>query len=351
MCISNTADMASCSPWTAFAAKKNWKMTAGIRVKTVYVWFRDPVGNTSATPVSDTIIVDKTPPTNGTVTVLQGDMKLTLNWDDFSDTDSGVARYRVVFKKGSVAPPCTSALVLYTGTDQTLEHTGLLNGTTYAYRVCAINGAGSMSSGVTKIGKPVPETVPPTGTVKINEDAGWTKSASVVLTLTATDASEPIKMCISNTTTCKAWKTFVPTKNTMKWKLAKGIGTKTVSVWFRDVWGNESATPVSDTIIVETTPPVGGTLAVKPGDGMNGLSWADFVDEQDGSGVGSYKVVFAKGKPPASCAKGTVVYEGALTSYTHNNLVNGTNYGYRVCAIDNAKNISSGVTTTGTPTP
>ena len=55
----------------------------------------------------------------------------------------------------------------------TLEHTGaLVDGTTYAYRICALDAVGNMSSGATVTGKPVPETNPPTGTVAINEGRG-----------------------------------------------------------------------------------------------------------------------------------------------------------------------------------
>jgi hypothetical protein len=77
------------------------------------------------------------------------------------------------------------------------------------------------------------------------------------------------------------------------------------------------------------------------------LDWTGFTDA--GSGIESYKVVFAKGSVPLSCSTGTMIYFGTDLSYIHTGLTNGTKYGYRVCAIDKAGNVSTGATATATP--
>ena len=153
MCISNTT---SCTSWSAFAATKSWTLLAGSGTKTVYVWFRDQWGNTNPTPYSDTIILDTTAPTNGTVTATPGNTQVTVNWTGFSDTQSGIDSYKVVYATSYAPYSCSSGTALYTGTDTSYPHTGLTNGTTYGYRVCAIDKTGNMSSGATAAARPVP---------------------------------------------------------------------------------------------------------------------------------------------------------------------------------------------------
>jgi hypothetical protein len=191
------------------------------------------------------------------------------------------------------------------------------------------------------------DTNPPTGSIIINSGAEATKSKSVTLTLTASDDSGgSIQMCISNTNSCTRWTAFAATKS---WSLTKGSGTKTVYVWFKDRWGNANAMPHSDTIILDTTAPVNGTVTGTPGNTQVTLNWSGFSDAL--SGIGSYKVVYSTRSAPRSCSRGTTIYTGSDTSYPHTGLINGTTYGYRVCAIDKAGNMSRGATTTVMPQP
>jgi hypothetical protein len=272
-----------------------------------------------------------------------------LDWGTgFTDGGSGIGSYKVVFAKGSVPLSCSTGTMIYAGSDTSYIHTGLTNGTKYGYRVCAIDKAGNISTGATASTKPRPESIPPTGSITIKGGAEATKSTAVTLTLTASDdTSGPIRMCISNTMTFTTWTAFAPTKS---WTLTSGNGTKTVNVWFKDVWDNVNATPYSDTIILDTIAPTNGTVTATPGDTVVALDWGTgFTD--GGSGIGSYKVVFAKGSAPLSCSTGTMIYAGSDTSYIHTGLTNGTKYGYRVCAIDKAGNISTGATASTKPIP
>jgi hypothetical protein len=152
MCISNTTN---CSSWTSFAPTKNWTLPHGNGVKTVRVWFRDKWRNANPTPYSDTIILDIAAPKNGTVTGTPGNTQVMLNWSGFSDALSGIRSYKVVYATGSHPPySCSNGTAIYTGTDTSFIHTGRTNGTTYAYRVCAIDKAGNMSSATARA-KPV----------------------------------------------------------------------------------------------------------------------------------------------------------------------------------------------------
>jgi Fibronectin type III domain len=263
---------------------------------------------------------------------------------------SGIAGYKVVFGIGSAPTSCSAGTVVpgYDGTSTSYTLTGLIN-QTYGYRVCAIDNAGNSSTGVTTTAKPLAtETNPPTGSVIIDGGAEATKSTLATLTLTASDDSPPIQMCISNTTSCASWTAFAATKS---WALTTGNGTKTVYAWFRNMWGNTTPTPYSDSIIVDTVAPTNGTVTAIPGAGQIALTWGGFTDAL--SGIAGYKVVFGIGSAPTSCSAGTVVpgYDGTSTSYTLTGLTNGKTYYYRVCAIDNAGNMSSGSTANAKPVP
>jgi hypothetical protein len=97
------------------------------------------------------------------------------------------------------------------------------------------------------------DSTPPAGSVLINSGASVSSSTSVSLRLSATDANGVSAMCTSNTSSCSSWEAFSTGKS---WALPIGDGEKTVYAWFRDTAGNSSPTPCSDTIILDTSPPV-----------------------------------------------------------------------------------------------
>ncbi len=97
----------------------------------------------------------------------------------------------------------------------------------------------------------------------------------------------------------------------------------------------------------DTTAPTDGTLSASAGSSQVSLSWSGFSDS--GSGLGSYKLVYSTTSTPSSCSAGTQIFTGTGTSYTHTGLTNGTTYYYRICATDNAGNISNGATANAAP--
>ncbi len=188
------------------------------------------------------------------------------------------------------------------------------------------------------------DTNPPTGSIIINGGADYTNNKSVLLTLTATDdGGGPFRMCVSNTISCTRWTAFAATKS---WRLSSDNGIKTVYVWFKDQCGNINSTPYSDTIILDSVKPVNGIVTGTPGDTQVTLNWSGFSDLSE---IVSYKVVYNTRRAPSSCSRGTVIYAGPDTSYPHAGLINGTTYGYRICAIDKAGNISTGATVSAMP--
>jgi subtilisin family serine protease len=344
MCLSNTT---TCTAWLAYATTRSWSLTTGDGVRTVYAQFRDAQGRVSER-VSDTIVVDTRAPANGTLTPTPGNGQLSLAWTGATDTGSGIAQYSLRFAPTTAPANCTAGTELYSGTDTSFTHTGLTNGTTYGYRLCAIDAAGNRSAGATATSRPVLETDRPTGTVSINGGATYTAVTGVTLSFTASDASTVTNVCVSTAATCTAWVAYTPTR---AFTLPTGVGLKTVNVWFRDEWGNASAAATSDTITLDSTRPTNGTLTVVAGNGSNALSWTGFADA-GGSALVGYRVAYAAAATaPANCTTGTTLYEGPNTSATHAGATNGTTYAYRVCAIDGAGNLSTGVTGTGYPAP
>ena len=96
----------------------------------------------------------------------------------------------------------------------------------------------------------------PTGSIAINNDATYTTSASVTLTLTVTDATSSVSQVrYSNDGMwdTEPWETSSPTKT---WTLTSGDGTKTVYYQIKDNAGLVSIT-YSDTIVLDTNPPTG----------------------------------------------------------------------------------------------
>ena len=187
------------------------------------------------------------------------------------------------------------------------------------------------------------------GTVMINAGAEWAKSAAVTLTLTATDASMPIQMCISNTRTCTAWTTFAAA---MRWKLSSGRGTKAVGAWFRDTRGDTATSPMRDTILLDTTAPTNGKVTAEQGDGSLSLSWDGFSDGT-GSGIVTYKAVYQKGGvAPSSCNAGTVApVADDATTLDFTGPDNGAVYSFRICAIDAVGRMSAGATVSAKQVP
>jgi hypothetical protein len=343
MCVSTAA---TCTAWETFATSKSLSVTAAGTV-TVNVWFKDPWGNTSAAPVKSTIIYDVAAPTGGAVRAVAGNEQVALTWTGFADSPAGIGGYVVVSALGAVAPAdCATGTAIYSGPLAAFTATGLTNGSTFAFRVCAVDRAGNTSAGVTVTSRPSPEFTAPTGSVVINGGASYARVSPLALTIAATDASGVASMCVSTAATCTAWETFATSKNLS----VTAAGTVAVNVWFKDTWGNTSAPPVKTSIVYDSAAPTGGAARAVAGNAQLSLSWSGFADSP--AGIGGYVVVSALGAvAPADCATGTAIYSGPLAAFTATGLTNGSTYAFRVCAVDRAGNTSAGATVTSRPAP
>jgi hypothetical protein len=119
-----------------------------------------------------------------------------------------------------------------------------------------------------------------------------------------------------------------------------------VRVWFRDNFGNVSATPVNDTIIVDVTPPTSSTISAVVSSGSVALQWTPATDAT--SGIAGYTIRYAINEAP-SCTTGTPIYSGSDLTFTQTGLTNGILYAYRVCPFDMAGNVGTGSLITAAP--
>ncbi len=171
---SATVPTAGASGWVAVTSTPSYSnanvpftLPAGDGTKTAYAWFKDAAGNVSSA-APDTIALDQTAPTNGSLTATAGTGQVALNWTGVTDSGSGLAPtnpYKLVFATGSApAAGCMSGTPLYQGTGTSYTHTGLTNGTMYSYRLCATDKAGNCAAGATANATPqaTPDTTPPT---------------------------------------------------------------------------------------------------------------------------------------------------------------------------------------------
>jgi hypothetical protein len=98
------------------------------------------------------------------------------------------------------------------------------------------------------------DTTPPEGSISINNGARTTNSASVSLSLSASDPSGVSEMKIANTNNIASVAAEAYNAIT-SWVLSAGDGVKTVYAWFADTLGNWMTSPVTASITLDTTPP------------------------------------------------------------------------------------------------
>ncbi len=239
----------SWSAWETYATSKSWTLSAGDGTKTVSAQFKDVAGNISTGSISDTIVLDTTPPTGAVV--INSDAEYA-NTTAVTLTLSSPDAAQMQFKNESGS---WSAWEVYATSKSWTLSTG--DGTK-TVSVQFKDAAGNVS--VDTISDTIIlDTTPPTGSVVINSDAEYANIAAVTLTLSSPDA---VGMRFKNESGAwSGWESYATSKS---WTLSAGDGTKTVSVQFKDVAGNISVDTISDTIILDTTPPT-GTVVINSG--------------------------------------------------------------------------------------
>ncbi len=128
--------------------------------------------------------------------------------------------------------------------------------------------------------------------------------------------------------------TFTPSANLS----LNTVYTATITTGVKKATGTALPANYAWSFTNDTLPPTDGTLLAIPGRNQIILSWSGFSDP---NGVASYKVVSSTLAIPPDCS-GTSLYTGTVTTFTDTGLANDATKFYRVCATDNAGNVSSG---------
>ena len=226
------------SSWVNYAAGAPWVVTTSNGIKTVYVQFKDDVGNTSGS-FTDTITLDRSAPT-GSMAINNGaavtsNRQVTLG---LSVADGGSGLDKMSFSEDGTNFSAPENFV----STKTWTLTTAGDGDKIVYARCTdkAGNAATFSSTITL------DATVPTGTVTINGGAAATNTTSATLTTDAPNAS--LMRFSHNGTTWSAWK---PYPAITAWTLTTGDGLKTVYAQFQDAAGNTSAS-VSDTITLNT---------------------------------------------------------------------------------------------------
>ena len=290
---SSTTPSITSSGWTSVTSSKsyssnvNWTLSSGNGSKTVYVWFKDAVGNISSS-TSATITLnqtDTTAPTNPSISINSGSssttstsVTLTLSASD----DTGVTGYYV--SESTITPSLTSAnwvsvtsAASYSATAAFTLSGGSVGDNTKTVYVWFKDSAGNISASASdSITLTISDsTAPSSPSVSIDSGSSSTTTTSVTLTLSATDNVGVTGYYASETSTtpsasASGWTSVTSTTSysaTVAFTLSSGsVGdnTKTVYVWFKDSAGNISAS-ASDSItltISDSTAPSSPSVSI-----------------------------------------------------------------------------------------
>jgi hypothetical protein len=228
--------------WENPAINKYWNLTSGDGKKTVYYQTEDYAGKLS--PItSDEIILDTEPPL-ASILINNGDAytnstSVTL-YLDYSD-NQGIDLVRYSNDGVSYTP--------WERPSETRQWT-LLSGdgikTVYAqFRDWAGLNSNFVSDTI------ILDTIPPTGSIEINDGASSTTSTSVTITPNATDANGVAQMRLSNEGgNWSDWEEVT----TKTWNLTSELGAKTVFAQFKDNTGLISPSYNATIDLVEPEP-------------------------------------------------------------------------------------------------
>jgi|GEM_PF-2755219 len=270
MRISNNEFFAG-SFWQTYAANTNWTLEGADETKTVYVQFRDIVGNESSS-ASTNIILDRAKPLVNNVAFSANPANagvLTVNVA-FADSPAGM--------KTTISPTvnfittggrtANISQLEYAGNNWT-GHGMILEGDDGTASINISDGAdkaGNVMVAAMNFTNFLIDTIAPTNcSIEINSGDNFSSNSNVNLAINAEDGL-PIEMIIANNASFAgaSWENYTTTKT---WSLTGGDGERTIYVKFRDLAGNESGTK-TNSIIVDTTAPTSPSVIINSGEGF-----------------------------------------------------------------------------------
>ncbi|MBA3044023.1 PKD domain-containing protein, partial [archaeon] len=219
----------------------------------------DNAGNTQTPVGPKEVWLDKVAPVIGSLTPADGAVLTSLQVTIsavFTDDTSGIDTGTIVMLLD------TTPVTTYSYAGNTISYTATLTEGAHTVTINVNDKAGKVATQASwQFTISLPDTTPPANLSIIITGTGETvynTSTTVTLTLSAVDA---VSMMISNDVyfSGATWETYNTSKT---WTLSTGDGVKTVYFKCKDTAGNV-ADPVSDTIILDTTPPTATITADK----------------------------------------------------------------------------------------
>ncbi len=291
----------------------------------------------------------------GVSATVNSGVQISLSWTSGGGTTSG---YRIAYQTGATAPgTCALGTTVnessITGTSKAINSLAL--GTQYSFRICSINAntPADVSSGVTvtatTFSAPVAAPPNPTGvTATVNSDVkitlSWTSGGG-----TTTGYRIAYQTGAAAPATCALGTTISENSITGTSKVLSTL-TAGTQYSFRVCAINANAVPdvSSGTTVTATTlfaappNPTGLTLTINSTTQIT-LSWTS-----GGGTTSGYRIAYQSGATaPEICALGTTIDESSIvgTSKAISGLSMGTQYSFRVCAINanTTPDVSSGV--------
>jgi hypothetical protein len=186
----------SCSTWEPFVKTKAWNLPSGDGVKLVSAWFRDRVGNTTATAVQDQIVLDSTAPGNPTmvtssshgVETWSADRTVQIHWAGAADAGSGVSGYSLKWSRAASTIP--DAVADTTGATATSP--SLPDGGNHFVHLRTVDRAGNWTGTAVHLGPFFVDATPPAnGTLAATPGGarvslGWTRFSDATSGLATT---------------------------------------------------------------------------------------------------------------------------------------------------------------------
>ena len=319
------------------------------------------VGTGAFSPASTAITPDTPPAAISVPTSIAGDSQVTLSWVAPTNAGSAITGYRVQVSTSasgtySNAAGCTAGL---TSTATTCVATGLSNGTTYSFKVAAINASGTGSASPPSTGI-VPYSVPiaasaPTGSSGNSQVAlAWTAPSANGSAITgyevqvSTSSTGPF----ANAAGCATAATSTATSCT-----ATGLANGTAyyfTIAAINAAGTASASTASASVVPNTTADTASAPTGVAGDSQAALSWT--APSNSGTAITGYRVQVAtsSGGTYSNATGCTAGLTSTATTCTATGLANGTAYYFKVAAINaagtgTASAASASVTPYGVP--
>ncbi len=266
------------------------------------------------------------------LTATAGNASVSLSWT----AGSGATSYNV-YRGTSSGGESTTPIATGIGTTS-YSNTGLTNGTTYYYRVAAVNSSGT--SGMSNEASATPQTSAPAAPAGLTATAGnasvslsWTASAGASFynvyrgTAAGSESTKPIATGIGTT----SYSNTGLTNGTAYYYRVAAVNSGGTSGMSNEA----SATP-------EPSAPAAPTgLTATAGNASVSLTWAT------STGASSYSVY--RGTAAGGESATPVAAGFTITAYTDTGLTNGTTYYYRVAAVNGGG--TSGMSNEASATP